>query len=88
MIHEILCGFVEQRPARNFGAARNLDEAAIEQRLHYAIHCNAANGFDIGARDGLAVGDDGERLESRARSVAPNGNPGRAAAAREQMPVW
>jgi hypothetical protein len=74
MIHEILRGFIEQRSARNFGAARNLDEAAIEQRLHYAIHCNASNGFNVGACDGLAVGNDCERFEAGAR-VELNGIP-------------
>ncbi len=63
MIHEILCRFVKKRTARNFGAAGNLDESAIEQRLHDAIDGNASNGFNVGACDGLAVGNDCERFE-------------------------
>ena len=36
-------------------------------RLHRAVHVHAANLLDLGARDGLAIRDDGERLQRRLR---------------------
>ena len=44
---------------------RLLDQSALEQGLHHAIHGHAANLLDLRPRDGLAVGDDGQRLQCR-----------------------
>ena len=65
MLHEILRGLVKHRPTREIGASARADEPALEQLLHCAIDRDAAHRFDIGLRDGLAVGDQGERLQSR-----------------------
>ena len=53
-------GFIKQRPAGKFGAAADADQVAIEQFLDHAVAGHAADGFDGGFGDGLAVGDDGE----------------------------
>src|ERR1700693_3868949 len=63
MIEKKFRRFVKQRAPRNFGAAANLNEPAFHQCLQNAVDGDAADRFDIGARDRLTVSDDGERLE-------------------------
>ena len=58
-------GAVGHRPAHHLGAPDLLDQSALDQRLHHAIHAHAAHLLDLGARDRLAIGDDGERLQRR-----------------------
>ena len=54
---------VEDGPARRVGAALLGDEAAMEQAAHDRVGVDAADPLDDAARDRLAVGDDGQRLE-------------------------
>ena len=49
--------------AREVGAAFDFDEATVEELLDHGVDRDAADGFDAGAGDGLAVGDDGEGFE-------------------------
>jgi hypothetical protein len=65
VLHEELGGLVEEGAAGDFGAASDADEVAVEEGLHDAIDGDAADGFDVGAGDGLAVGDDGEGFHGR-----------------------
>ena len=53
--------------ADDFGATGGFNEAAFKQRLHRAVNVHAADLLDLGARDGLAIRDDGERLQRRLR---------------------
>src|ERR1700730_5981347 len=55
--------FVKQRPAGNFGAPGYFYQAALHQSLQHAVDRHAAHSFDIGARDRLAIGNDGKRFE-------------------------
>jgi len=63
MIEEKLRRFVEKRPARNFRAAGDFDETAFHQGLQDSVNVHPANGFNIGARDRLAVSNYRECLE-------------------------
>ncbi len=65
MIKKKLRGFVKKRAAGNFGPSGNFDEAAFHQCLQHPIDVHAAHGFDIGARNWLAIRDDRERLQRR-----------------------
>src|SRR5579862_3617376 len=56
---------IEERAAEPFGSPNDVDQAALEQRLEHAAHRHTANFLDVGARDGLAVRDDRQRLERR-----------------------
>ena len=60
---------VEQRTARFFFAADHADEVAFEQHLERRARVHAAHVVDLGARDGLAVGHDRERLDLRPREL-------------------
>ena len=63
MFEEKLRRFVEQRAPGNFRASRDFHQAALHQILQHAIDRDAAHDFDISARDGLAIGNDGEGFE-------------------------
>ena len=65
MIEEVLGGRVEQGAARHFGAARDLHQTPVEERLHDAVDGDAAHGLHVGAGDRLSVGDDRKGLEGR-----------------------
>ena len=65
MLHEKLRGLVKEWAACDFGAAGDANEVSVEQRLHHAIDRDATHGLDVGAGDGLAVGDDGEGFHRR-----------------------
>lgn len=59
---------IERRTARHVTMADHLDPAAILELLHdLRIHRDAAYLLDIAARDRLAISDDRQRLEHRAR---------------------
>lgn len=58
-------GLVEQRAARLFGATSDADQFTLQQGGHNAVHGHTAHGFDVRAGNGLAIGDDGERLDRR-----------------------
>ena len=57
--------FIKQRTARNFRAAGDADQPALEQRVHHSIHRDAAHRLDVRARGGLAIGDEREGFERR-----------------------
>src|SRR6266705_6715726 len=63
MIEKKLRRFVKQRSTWHIRAAGNFDETALHQSLQYALNRHTADGFDIGARNRLAISDDRERLE-------------------------
>jgi hypothetical protein len=67
-------GLVEERPARLLGAAGDADDFPLEERGHDAVDGDSPHRFDLGAADGLAVGDDGEGFE---RGLAEPGRLGR-----------
>ncbi len=58
---------VEQRPPGLVLLAEDAHQVALEQELQRGAAVDAANVVDFRARDRLAVGDDGERLQLRAR---------------------
>jgi len=63
MFEELLGCLVKHRSPGEIGAAAGADEASLEQLLHGAVDRDAADRFDVGLGDGLAVGDEGEGLE-------------------------
>src|SRR5437870_7021735 len=63
MIEEKVRCLVKQRTPRNFGTPGNFDESALHQGLQNAVDRDAADRFDIGARDRLTVSNDGEGFE-------------------------
>ena len=64
---------VEERPARHVFARDGANQIALEQSGDHSVDVNAANGFDLGLGDRLAVGDDRESFESRCGPSAPVG---------------
>ena len=73
----------QRRPAGRFAIADRLDPAAILELLDdRARDRDAANVLDVAARHRLAVGDDRQRFEHRARiaSAAARGRDGRGSA--------
>src|SRR5262249_33005997 len=68
-LEELLARPVQHRPPRLLLLAEDADEAAVEEDLHGAAAVHAADLVDLGAGDRLAVGDDGEHLELRAREL-------------------
>jgi hypothetical protein len=52
-----------ERTTYNFSPAHSFHQAALGQGLHCPVHVHAANLFDLGAREGLAIGNDGERFQ-------------------------
>ena len=66
-------GAVRRRAAHHLGATGSLDQSALHQSLHDTVHVHAANLFDLGTGDRLAIGDDGERLQARAATAAGDG---------------
>src|SRR5207302_6669388 len=66
VFEEKLCCFVKQWTPWNFGASGDADESAFEQTVDHSIHRDAAHGFDVGARDRLAIGDERQCFQSRA----------------------
>ena len=69
MLEEILRGGIEQRATGDFRAAGDFHKAAVEEHLHHSIHTHSAHRFAVRARDRLAVGDDRQRLQLRAREA-------------------
>jgi segregation and condensation protein A len=67
LLQELRGGAIEQWPADALGAPHHLHEAALQQRAKQAPRGDAADVLDLGTPDRLSVGDDGERLERRAR---------------------
>ena len=65
VVEEGVGGAVEEGAAWEVGAAFDFDEATVEELLDHGVDRDAADGFDAGAGDGLAVGDDGEGFEGR-----------------------
>ena len=63
MLEEKLRGAVEPGPAGGVGFAANLDQFALDERLHDTIDGDATNLLDFRAGDRLPVGDDGEGLQ-------------------------
>ena len=54
---------VEERMARQFRPTDKAHKTKIGKRLHDSIHTNAADLLHFGLGDGLAVGDDRQRLQ-------------------------
>src|SRR6266576_2038221 len=68
MFQENRCGAVQGRAPGHLTHADLLDPAALDKRADdVGAHGDTANLFDLPARDRLAIGDDGERLQQRAR---------------------
>ena len=89
MIQKILGRCVEQGASRHFSATGDFDQTPVENRLHDPVDGDSTHGLDVGARDRLAVGDDGEgfqrgyaqacRLCLGIQGPEPRGEPWRAA---------
>jgi hypothetical protein len=60
---ELVAGAVQLGATRRVGHAGNLDEALLKQLVEGMGYAHAANGFHLGAGDGLLVGHDGQRFE-------------------------
>jgi hypothetical protein len=59
---------LERRPVNDgapnlLKATQVLNEAMVDECPDHAIRVDAAYGFDLRTRDGLAIGDDGQRLQ-------------------------
>ena len=57
----------EERPPGQVAAADDAHQLHLHERLDHVARVHAAHALDLRARDGLAVGDDRERLDRRAR---------------------
>src|SRR5688572_20012901 len=57
---------VEQRTSDAFRAADDVDEATFVKGLQHTAHAYAADLFDLGTADRLAIRDDGQCLQGRA----------------------
>src|SRR5436853_534100 len=62
---ELPGGAIEERLAHHLLAAGDAHHAALQECLHHARGTDAAQLLDLGAGDGLPVGDDGQRLQRR-----------------------
>src|SRR6266498_2684707 len=60
-------GSIQERPPHAFAATDHFDQLALVKRLEHLARPDAANLFDLGAANGLAVGDDRESLERGGR---------------------
>ena len=58
---------VDERSARLLAFAENFDEASLQQGLEHSAAVHRADVFDLGASDGLPVGDDGQGFQRGAR---------------------
>ncbi|CPN12755.1 Uncharacterised protein [Bordetella pertussis] len=68
VIEELAGGGEQRRPAGRIAMADDLDPAAVFQHLDdLRRHRHAADVLDVAARHGLPPGNDGQRLEHRAR---------------------
>src|SRR5689334_21535614 len=74
---ELPGGLVEEGATGRFLAARDADHAALEQVVEHRLRVHPAHRVHLGARDGLPVADDGQRLQRG------TGEAGAGAAARE-----
>ena len=63
MLQKKLRRRVKQRPAGQLGASGDADQPTVQQRLENTARIHPANRFHLRARQRLAVGDDGERLQ-------------------------
>ena len=71
MAEELLGRAVGHRASRRAPAAPELDPAGLEQHIERAFgRAHAPDLLDLGAGNRLVIGDDGERLERRARQAA------------------
>ena len=61
---------ISLRTPRRIGASNNLDEFAVHERPNDAIDGHAANFLHLRARDGLTIGNDGQRLQRRFRKTS------------------
>ena len=62
MFKKRLGGPVQERAPGQLAAPDNADKLALDQAAHDRIHAHAADRLDLRARNGLAVGYDGESL--------------------------
>ena len=62
-------GSVKQRTTGLVFLPEDADQIALEEQLEHGPRVDTANVVDLGARDGLPVGEDGERLDLRAREL-------------------
>src|SRR5215469_14137009 len=79
MLHEMLGGFVQEWPTRNFGSPGDLQHADIKKPLNHTVHSYSPDRFDIRFRHWLAVRHDCQCLQSW--RTEPGG-----AQVREQLP--
>ena len=71
MDEEFRRGAIGDRPARRLAAAAHAHPARLHQHVERALgDRDAADLLDVGARHRLVIGDDGERLDRRARQLA------------------
>jgi hypothetical protein len=93
VLEEVFGALVEEGAAGDIGASGDADEAAFEEHIDHAIDGDAADGFDIGACDGLAVGDDGQCFEGGAAEAdgfalgEKLADPGGAVGGCDEMPA-
>ena len=65
VVEKKLGGFVKKRTAWDLGAAGDFHQPAFHQRLQNPLDGYAADSFDVGAHNGLAVSDNGQGFEPR-----------------------
>src|ERR1051326_3768013 len=69
MVEEKLSCLVQQWTAGQLGAATDFHQASFHQILQHAFDGDAAHRFNVGARDWLAISDNGESFEGRRRKT-------------------
>lgn len=74
LLEKSRCGSVKKRPTHSFAASNDFDELTLVKRLEHLSRANAPNLFDLCAANGLAIRDDGQRLERSGRqTLGPGG---------------
>ncbi len=82
VLEEELGGAVQERTAEPLGSTHHVDQPPVLQRLDDTGRADPADVLDLDASDRLAVRDDGEGLERRARE------PRRARHVVETLQIW
>ena len=54
---------IQQWTSQPLATSDDVDQAALVQRFQHAANGDAANLFDVGTPDRLAIGNDGQRLQ-------------------------
>ncbi len=62
-VEELWCGAVEHWASEDFGSSGDFDELSVHECADDVAAGDASDVLELGAGDGLAVGDDGKGFE-------------------------